>query len=64
MAFLIAKHMGYKGEAIFDIDEPVGVQRKMTCIKKMKSLNLKPEISLKQGIQIASKYYKDQYDKN
>ena len=61
MAFLIAKHMGYKGEAIF---EPVGVQRKMTCIKKMKSLNLKPEISLKQGIQIASKYYKDQYDKN
>ena len=64
MAFLIAKHMGYKGEAIFDIDEPVGVQRKMTCIKKMKSLNLKPEISLEQGIELISKYYVEQHDKN
>jgi GDP-L-fucose synthase len=64
LAYLIAKHMDYKGEVVFDIDEPTGVQGKMTCIKKMRSLNLKPEISLEQGVELISKYYVEQYGKN
>jgi GDP-L-fucose synthase len=63
LAFLIANHTGYKGEVVFDINEPTGVQGKMTCNKKMKSFDLKPEISLEKGIDIISKYYLEQYDK-
>ena len=57
LAELIAKHTGYKGRIAFDSSKPEGISKKQTSIEKMKSLGLKSEISLEDGVGIIYNYF-------
>lgn len=57
LAGLIASHIGYKGKLVFDTSKPEGINKKQTCIDKMKGLDLHSEISLEDGIGIIYDYF-------
>ena len=57
LAELIATRVGYKGKIVFDSSKPEGINRKKTCLNKMKGLNLGSDISLEDGIGIIYDYF-------
>lgn len=57
LAELVAKHVGFKGKLDFDTSKPEGINRKQTCVEKMKKLNLRSNISLQDGIAITYDYF-------
>ena len=50
IAAVIAEVVRYKGEVRWDQDKPVGTLQKLPDISKIKKLEWKPNIALKDGI--------------
>jgi GDP-L-fucose synthase len=50
LAHLIAKHVGFTGEIVWDSSKPDGMLRKVMDVTRMKSAGFHPAISLDQGI--------------
>lgn len=57
LARLIAKIVGFKGEIIFDTNEPEGVSRKLQNNEKISKLGWKPEVDLETGLTLTYKDY-------
>ncbi len=57
LAEIISKHIGYKGKIAFDSSKPEGINKKQTCIDKMKGLNLEARIPLAEGVGIIYDYF-------
>lgn len=57
LAELISNIIGFKGEIIWDIKKPDGVQRKLLNIDKVKRLGWSPKISLEKGLEMTIKEY-------
>lgn len=51
--------IGYKGEVTFDKSKPDGMKKKLLYIKRIKTLNWKPKISLNVGLKRTYEYYKN-----
>lgn len=58
LADKIADHTGFEGEVIFDTSKPDGTPRKLLDISKQTSLGLKPSVSLDQGLPLAIRDYR------
>ena len=59
LAELIAEKTGYKGVLSWDNSMPDGMPRKCLDISKMRTLGLKPRISLEKGVEGVIKEYKN-----
>ena len=57
LAELIATHVGYEGQIVFDSSKPEGINKKQTSIDQMLGLNLRSEIPLEEGIGIIYDYF-------
>lgn len=51
LALKIKEICGYKGEIVFDTNQPEGMKEKYLSSEKMKQLNWNPKVSLHQGLQ-------------
>lgn len=59
LAKLMAELTGFKGHLIFDTTKPDGTPRKVLDISILKSLGITPKISLRQGLKLAIKDYRN-----
>ena len=59
LAGIIKNVSGYNGELIFDPTRPDGTPRKILDSSKIFTLGWNPKISLKEGINIVYKWYKN-----
>ena len=57
IAAVVAEVVGYKGDVRWDQDKPDGTPQKLLDISKIKELGWKPDIALKDGIQIVYEWY-------
>ena len=57
IAEVVAEVVGYKGDVRWDQDKPDGTPQKLLDISKIKELGWKPDIALKDGIQIVYEWY-------
>jgi len=51
LAEITREVVGYKGDVIWDQSKPDGMPRKLLDISRLKSLDWKPEIQLREGIE-------------
>ena len=51
--------IGYTGEVRWDTSKPNGTPRKVLNVDKIKSLGWQPKIGLREGVQMAHQWYKD-----
>ena len=57
LAKLIADVVEYRGEFIFDSEKPDGTPRKCTDPSKLNALGFRPEIELRQGVQMTYEWF-------
>lgn len=57
VAQMIKKIMGYKGDIVFNTNQPDGTMRKLLDISRIKEMGWKPEISLEEGLKRAIEFY-------
>ncbi len=58
----VAKVIGFEGEVKFDTTKPDGAPRKLMNINRLESLGWKHSISLKDGLELAYKWFLDNQD--
>ncbi|MFT6069519.1 MAG: GDP-L-fucose synthase [Bacteriovoracaceae bacterium] len=56
---LIAEIMEYKGEIVFDTEQPDGTPRKVLNVEKMNSLGWSAKVGLREGLVRAVKYFRN-----
>lgn len=61
LAFLIKEIVGFEGEIHFDTKRPDGTPRKLLDTSRITELGWKPKFSLKEGISLTYKWFKDNY---
>lgn len=57
LALMIKNLMGYKGEIVFNTNQPDGTMRKLLDISRIKKMGWKPQISLEEGLKRAIHFY-------
>ena len=63
LATLIAKNSGFTGEIKWDSSKPDGTPRKVLDVRRLKSLNWQPRVSLEDGIRETINWFRDNRDK-
>ncbi len=53
----VAEIIGWQGQFIFDLDRPVGMQKKLVATARQKALGWSPTTSLREGVAQTYKYY-------
>lgn len=53
--------VGYEGELIFDTSKPDGIYKRQLDMSKLKAMGWQPKTSLKEGLIITYKWYKENY---
>jgi GDP-L-fucose synthase len=61
LAYLIREIVGFKGEIHFDTKRPDGTPRKLLDTSRITELGWKPKFSLKEGITLTYKWFKNNY---
>lgn len=59
LATLIAKNSGFTGEIKWDSSKPDGTPRKVLDVRRLKSLNWQPRVSLEDGIRETINWFRD-----
>jgi GDP-L-fucose synthase len=59
LATLIAKNSGFTGEIKWDSSKPDGTPRKVLDVRRLKSLNWQPRVSLEDGIRDTINWFRD-----
>ena len=57
LAMMIKDLLGYKGEIVFNLNQPDGTLRKLMDVSRIHSLGWKHEIDLKTGLEKTIKFY-------
>ena len=55
--------IGYRGEFVFDLDKPVGMQRKLTDVSRLTDWGWKARTDLKDGIAATYRYYLEHFSR-
>ena len=55
---VIAKTVGFHGDFVFDLSKPIGMKQKLVDNTKQSKLNLKPSVSMEEGIALTYDYFK------
>jgi GDP-L-fucose synthase len=63
LANIISSVVGFSGEILWDFTKPNGTPRKVLNVDKIKSLGWKPEINLRDGIEMTYDWYKNEFIK-
>jgi len=63
LANVISDVVGFSGKILWDFTKPNGTPRKVLNVDKIKSLGWKPEIDLRDGIEMTYDWYKNEYIK-
>jgi len=63
LANVISDVVGFSGEILWDFTKPNGTPRKVLNVDKIKSLGWKPEINLRDGIEMTYDWYKNEFIK-
>jgi len=63
LANIISSVVGFSGEILWDFTKPNGTPRKVLNVDKIKSLGWKPEINLRNGIEMTYEWYKNEFCK-
>lgn len=63
LANIISDVVGFSGEISWDFTKPNGTPRKVLNVDKIKSLGWKPEINLRNGIEMTYDWYKNEFCK-
>ena len=63
LANIISSVVGFSGEILWDFTKPNGTPRKVLNVDKIKSLGWKPEINLRNGIEMTYDWYKNEFCK-
>ena len=63
LANVISDVVGFSGKILWDFTKPNGTPRKVLNVDKIKSLGWKPEINLRDGIEMTYDWYKNEYIK-
>jgi GDP-L-fucose synthase len=63
LANIISDVVGFSGEILWDFTKPNGTPRKVLNVDKIKSLGWKPEINLRNGIEMTYDWYKNEFCK-
>ena len=50
LAHMISQAVGFSGEVVFDLSKPDGMPRKCMDVSRMDELDIRPKISLEEGI--------------
>ena len=59
LATLVAKNSGFTGEIKWDSSKPDGTPRKVLDVRRLKSLNWQPRVSLEDGIRETINWFRD-----
>jgi len=57
LAMMIKKIMGFKGEIVFNTNQPDGTMRKLLDISRIKAMGWSPKVSLEDGLKSAIDFY-------
>lgn len=57
LAFMIKNIMGFKGEIVFNTNQPDGTMRKLLDISRIKAMGWSPKVSLEDGLKSAIDFY-------
>ena len=62
LAELVKKTVGFEGEIIMDASKPDGTMRKLTDIRRIKTLGWEPKITLEAGLKETYQWFRDKYE--